>query len=724
MITNRVPSIADIIKKRLPLARRITDAQENLRALSHAFYQLEEKRMELVQVADEDVKARLMDLDFLGIQSKISAILEPMDKLRIRFSRNTLNIGVIGRARQGKSTLLQSVSGLSSSEIPTGDFQHCTGVRSVIHHTSGVEPYGEVSFYSEKSFLNEVLLPYYDDLKLSPRPYSLDDFANNPLPILYELSGSAKSMAQYEHLLRYKKHITVYRPLLHGDSPIRIPITRIREYVAQDTIDGKRDYNNYLAVREARIVCSFPHDDIGQVALIDMPGLGDTGIGDQERMIATLGQDVDIVIIVKKPEHQGAFWSIEDVDLYDLARSALKELPIDKWVFIVLNNTQINEKNCNDLANSIVEKHIDTVGTLIADCSDPNDVNRIILDRVLDYLSNSIATLDEMYVSSTQDRLLHLHNSVSTVLAKTRQSLDLVVFRNDEINIFNMLFDDIWAKLKNQLVIIVRQFRQDRNQESDILKEAIESVITECVREPGIPTIEEIEFMRNQENSYQNACNKYLDKIRSRMTKRFLILDICLQRFIDDVKNRVANVFIEDGRLCALNGTYGVSFLSELVNIIPTECEQLRFGFKMLASFKLSFRGFIQYRLRQHLDRLVPDDAIKYIEWSDQPSAEEVQWWLTKLYKETVNNIREAFKYWLNDPSQVAFSVVEEFVDCVVNTEGVDKEWRAFYTEVRSEIWPEEFTGLVAKGRLIRQWKSAIDDANFKNNLKYISILD
>jgi hypothetical protein len=71
--------------------------------------------------------------------------------LKNRFSRDTLNIGVIGRARQGKSRLLQSLTGLSAAEIPDGDRQHCTGVRSTIHHSNSVDTYGEVWFHTELS---------------------------------------------------------------------------------------------------------------------------------------------------------------------------------------------------------------------------------------------------------------------------------------------------------------------------------------------------------------------------------------------------------------------------------------------------------------------------------------------------------------------------------------------------------------------------------------------
>jgi len=153
MNTNRTARIASIIEKRRPLAQKIEGVEANLKSLVSALRNLEDNRNQLLTRVDEpNVKGQLKEIDFSTIQLSIAAELEVLDKLRGRFSRNTLNIGVIGRARQGKSRLLQSLTGLTSAEIPDGDRQHCTGVRSTIYHNPNVETYGEVWFYSEQSF--------------------------------------------------------------------------------------------------------------------------------------------------------------------------------------------------------------------------------------------------------------------------------------------------------------------------------------------------------------------------------------------------------------------------------------------------------------------------------------------------------------------------------------------------------------------------------------------
>jgi ABC-type phosphate/phosphonate transport system ATPase subunit len=49
-----------------------------------------------------------------------------LEKLQARFSCDTLNIGVIGIMRQGKSTLLQSLTGLGNNVIPAQSGGACT----------------------------------------------------------------------------------------------------------------------------------------------------------------------------------------------------------------------------------------------------------------------------------------------------------------------------------------------------------------------------------------------------------------------------------------------------------------------------------------------------------------------------------------------------------------------------------------------------------------------
>ncbi len=282
--------IADIIATRLPLIEQIEEKQARLLHIARAIRSLSDMHAQLINNNDPIIVECLKSIDFSVFQMRFNSELENLDKLKSRFSRKTLNIGVVGRARQGKSRLLQTLSGLSCNEIPDGDQQTCTGVRSTIYHHP-TDSYAEITFYSEQELLREVIAPYYNSLNLGSAPVNLDQFAGTPLP---QPSGkSAVDSAKYSHLLEYKNFVQAYRPLLKVGAPQRIPLKDIRQYVAQDTLDGKRNLHNYLAVREVKIYCKFPYEDVGQISLLDMPGLGDTGLGDEERLVKSLGEDID-----------------------------------------------------------------------------------------------------------------------------------------------------------------------------------------------------------------------------------------------------------------------------------------------------------------------------------------------------------------------------------------------------------------------------------------------
>lgn len=134
MSTNRATQIANIIQKRKPLVQKIEVIENNLQEISAALQSLQKARDEVIKTADTQTPAGLKDIDFLSLQRRISDELNTLRKLKRRFLRDTLNIGVIGRARQGKSLLLQTLSGLTSIQIPSGKGGHCTGVRSTIYH--------------------------------------------------------------------------------------------------------------------------------------------------------------------------------------------------------------------------------------------------------------------------------------------------------------------------------------------------------------------------------------------------------------------------------------------------------------------------------------------------------------------------------------------------------------------------------------------------------------
>ena len=722
MDTSRAPRITSIIEKRQPLAKRIEDAEANLSSLSSALDHLETCRKHMMTLAD--AKKHLEEVDFSAIRPKIAAEIEALSKLKVRFSRNTLNIGVVGRARQGKSRLLQSLTGLTAAEIPDGDGLHCTGVRSTIHHNPALETYGEVWFHSERSFLSEVISPYYEKLTLGTVPISLQDFASRPLPSLPDGKlTSAEFGAMYEHLLGYHAKIEKYRHLLREPSPRRIARDEIREYVAQDTVTGERIYFNYLAVREVKIFCNFPNAEVGQIALVDMPGLGDTGIGDAERLVKTLGQDIDAVLFVRMPKASGDFWGDVDVQLYATAARALAELPIKQWSFMILNHNPgdspktDNLKNCQALAEDITKKHIHVSECVIANCASAEEANKV-LDRVLEYLATNITTLDKQYASSCQDRLNQFQNAVSAELDKAQNSLGREVHLDSEARLFVPLFERLWMNLKNGLEELLQDLRKQRDRVNTDFKNNVEEALQNCRTDPGIPSIDEIEVRSRSAGGYPNAYYQYLTEVRAHLSQQFLSLDEGLKLSLERVKSQVADVLISQG-LSGMTEARGAEFIREIAKLvpdrlIPEEPSKLKFGFLLLAEFEISYRGFVQHRIRQHLDGLTPNEPTT-LQLSKSPSAQQVLVNLKTAHAEAVYKCENALQNLLCEPSQAAFAIVEEFLDRVLRAKDVEIEWRIFLDDVRLKVWPTEFIELGNRTRWRRDWLDSVAQATATN---------
>lgn len=728
MSDQRSIKINGILEQRKPLVEKIANVQQRLQELSSGLHLLEQQRRHLLELNSAEIIGPLKDLDFLQLRLKIDDEVKELSKLRNRFARETLNIGVVGRARQGKSRLLQSISGLDATAIPDGNRQHCTGVRSTIYHNPGIEPYGEVHFHSERSFLEEVIAPYYQELQLGLPPYQLDQFMKNPLPsLLDDIGRHAEPKAKYEHLRRYREYLDQYRQLLQSIGPIKIPITEVRKYVAQDTPNGERLYHNYLAVRDVKIVCAFPHEDVGQIALIDMPGLGDTGIGDQQRLIETLGKEVDIVLFVRMPRATGDHWAEVDLQLYDLAYTALPDLPIEEWSYMILNRTTghsvngDNHVNCLDLLKALSENHIAIIEPIIVDCSEPEQVNRALLSNIITYLTSNIQRLDRRYVSARQEEILTLHKGVENELRKAKNALSNITTDASEFHVFGELFRRIWEDLADSLERLVSRLKGEWNTGSILLEESLNNVIEEC-HKIKLPSLEEVERRRNVTGGYETTYESYLHEIRTNISSRFTELDRPLKRSIDDVKIEVYNVLASYGKLDRKVSVPIEEAFSNLASEIPAQYTRLHRAFQILANFQLSYRGFLQYKVRGCLEQLTPDSSERF-RLGNQTTGTQIAQVLQVIHAETLYGITEAFTDWISDPDKVAFAIVEEFVDQTLRSDKIMDEWAALYYEIRSDIWPDEFHKLGEQSQLRRQWEQSIRQLEGLNSLNSLNFL-
>ena len=697
---SRADKITSIIEKRRPLARKIEGVEASLKSLNSSLGQLEQQRQLLMgQGDDPDTTGKLNQIDLSNIRLDIAAELEAIAKLKARFTRQNLNLGVVGMARQGKSRLLRSLTGLSAAEIPDGDKGHCTGVRSTIYQSPNGETYGMVWFHSEQSFLDEIIAPYYEKLRLGKQPLNIDQFAKELPPLPGDLAKESKYEAMYKYLGKYHQNLKKYRPLMGVTSPPKISKEQIREYVAQDNVTGDRVYFNYLAVQKVSIFCSFPNTDTGKIALVDMPGLGDTGIGAEERLIETLGQEVDIVLFIRLPKSTGDDWLNYDLELYDTAQKALKDrLSIEKWSFMILNRTDAssgkgdNSQQCQFLKSELERMPIKVVESIIANCADPQEANTKILDRILDYLADNIEDLDREFVSSCKQGLLELQGKIGVELQKAGNALSrgqaTASGSNKE---FRDLFRKIWRNLIRELQKLLKELRRESDERIETaFQSQVELAIASCNKDIVIPSSEEIEELRNTEaGSYENAYNICLNQLRTQLSKKFAQIDVGLKELIEQTKSRVTEILVDAGSLGGLTDKRGSEFIDLIAEKVGDEQSKLKQGFEILSNFNLSYSGMFQHRIRRQLEDVTPDKTEVKLE---QPySAEQIQQKLQLLHRKVIYDCDNALKGFFGEPSLAAFGMVEEFIDQVLRSENVEDDWQDFLEENKEKVWPEKF---------------------------------
>ena len=702
--------IAQIIGQRHPMVKRIEQIEAQMNELSSLLTEVDRYREQTADKLTPEQNQRLGSLHGAEIIRETSLIRQELQQLKARFSRNTLNIGVVGLARQGKSRLLQSLTGLTRAEIPDSSAGHCTGVRSTILHKNDVTPYADVFFYTETEFLQQVIKPYFEELKLGTAPVTLEQFAAFDLP---SSPQGAEVGEKYRHLKKYHDHLDLYRSCLFEPSPRRIQRPQIPEFVAQYALDEPETfYYNYLAVREVHIYCQFPNDSVGQIAVVDMPGLGDTGIGDEKRLIHSLGQDVDLVLFVRMPKAAGDDWMSFDVQLYDTANQALREIPIEQWSFQVINrmSDDSNVANCQRFSRSMPAQ-MNVVDVFIADCADSTQVNNLILVPVLAYMASQITELDQRFALSKQARLDKLRQDVRRFLDEANSALGIKgkAMDGSDFNLFRPLMNKFWTKITTQINRLTRELKEESQRGRDVnFSEGLTLAIQRAKENSNIPSPDEISSLADEKGGFTPAYNYLLDVVRTQLTSHFQGLDADLGATVESAKNRMVAV-LRDAGLANLSLATDSQFLNDITQLMKENpaVETLYNGFNDLASFKLVYRGFVQHRIRKHLNCLMPDDpdAIDV-----EASAQGVFDKLNLLHKRALSNIQESLEELCWEPSMAVFAVIEEFKDRILRAEEVGRnDWEYLMEEHRAEIWPEKF-GWRA---LLKKLDSLIGSKNF-----------
>ena len=709
-------SIADqieaIIEKRQNQAKKINSVKQELLARKQAIEQLEDYRQYLQGKSNENTNLgeRLEKVNFAQALEQIDHELTELSNIQKRLSRPTLNIGVVGRMRQGKSRLLQSLTGLEDEHIPTSDQGVCTrGLSKIFHEDNSNQVKNQIKFHDWSSF-KEIIHLYFDQLELpGSKPMSTFDFGEGKRPPFLPASKKNDPNAKFLYGRLSKEYygkFENYQPLLNG-STIEIPTAEILKYITE----GDSSNGEYLAVQELNIRCQFPHpEDVGKIGVVDLPGLGDDSIFDVQRLIKALQEDIDFILFVRMPNATGDDWQETDRTMYKTAREALGDFPLSQCSFMVLN--RLNEGNldnlrlCERFQKTISNSYINVKDSVIADCSDEQEVSEKVLTPVLNYLTNNIESVYEQYLRSRDKNLAKLRQEIGEILTVAENTIHKVGKED-----FIIWFDNtLWEELPTSIFKLQGDLNAKKNQKDEDFEKKIEQVLVNCRSEEIIPSIGAIERRRGSTgNSYKIAYYTFLNDINSKLSNQFKELAKFLSKRLEYTQSLVRDILIEYGNLDKLTDKQGNAFFQDLEAKLKLSenTSKLAEGFREIQNSINVDENIINNWIKDHLAHLAPDENIDPISElqvkkgkinknkSDQVSSSEVESIgadsirnaLDSRRNEIVQLCEQTLMNKLSEPNQIALSMVQKFATQVFASKQEESQWRMFM-EKHEEVWP------------------------------------
>ncbi|WP_428565682.1 MAG: hypothetical protein ACP59X_04985 [Solidesulfovibrio sp. DCME] len=698
----RAIEISNIIQKRNLLAKSIADKAIDFFSLQKDFVEMKKIIEELKN--KDNTPSLFVDDNFLddldSAAETLSEVQMDFEKALKRFDRNSLNIVVVGRARNGKSRLLQSLTSLSSTEIPDGNKSFCTAVRSDIINSEEVSK-AKVHFYTKANFMEKVIAQYFDSLRL-PLPRDFDEFKIYKMPDACSASDTHERN-WIEHLLEIQRDAPKYESFL-GAVPSSIATKEVRSYVTQDG-----DSRTFHSVEKVEIFCKFPNTNAHQLRLIDLPGLGETGLGGDKRVVETIGPEADVVLFVRMPSDKGDSWTKEDVDLYSIASQGFSHSKLEDCSFQVLNSTKnpSNFHNCEQMKSTMQVNHLYTVDSIIADCSNGQEACEKILNQIISYLKDNIYRIDQSLCLSLQDKFDFCAEQGERLRVK------LVSFVNSHANSagneFIRLCQSTIDNLKESLQNLITNIRVYRNDPSEDFKEGFSRILNEATNDMGIDE-QLLSRLIPRLGGSVNAYGEAMHIVRTHLSRRFLDLDKTLNAPIQRVKNEIVSILARDGAL----GNYFTNddtLLEDLMAFIRkqnvlSDLKDIYEALQLLETFHLSYRGLIQHRIRQFLDPIDGMSLEVLPMPEDDKSSERIYEHLNTIYSEILFEMRRALNDISQEPNRAVFAIAEEFKDIAIRSTEVELQWFFLYNLLKNDLWPDKFSPLEGGSRL----KNRVDE--------------
>lgn len=680
---------------------------------------------------DEAVRAAASRIHSFQSRSELRNGIDGLRATLGRLGRETINVGVSGQARTGKSTLLQAISGLGDDQIPTGRGLPVTAVRSRIFHDP-TSRRAIIRLHSEHSFLHEVVRPYCAPLDVAA-PGSIDEFTRMPIPSNEQLEAAkaAQSNATMANRLRdMQTSLPAYRAQLSGSEQI-ISLDLLRPWVSYPTLDEQQAGTPdrlYLAVRDVRIETDFPHASVQGLGLIDLPGLGEVAADADEHHLNGLRHDVDFVLMLKRPDSsQTSYWKTEDaaaVAVLDKARGDVERRR--DFVGIVVNRGKSDSQDLLDALEHSLREDANggTQNTYFyvhrTDATDPQSVQDHLMLPVLKHLAERLPEMDAQVVRAALTRVNGALDSLSgdaeslwnavaaatSVQGTARREVDRRAreMRLDISAGLNELRDKLWVEARDPQVVdpgFVTSV-QDAAEHAHLW---VDGGFDQAHREAWI---ESCARQMRAEGGSLTVIERELNAVRVGIARRFMhvsdyINDIrikgVLSAVVDILQQQLGSLIDDHDR--AAPAEY-LDFLATQLRGAADPCVALAGALEDLSTLQLEFRTLVYPRVRDEAEVLqaqtrdengVLSTQVPLVE-PTQAGAEKLLRWLQQKAHQVIYETEKQLVGGADSVAAVLHAAVELFEDGFIRAKDIEEEYRSLCHSYRDEIWPSDFDGI------------------------------
>ncbi len=724
-----------------------------------------------ILASDPGMELRLQNVSTEDTRTAITELQRELIRLKIRFSRKSISLQVFGMAGSGKSTFIQSVTGLDNDVVLASEGGHCTGVSSFIYNTDHFE--ARVYLYTESEMLalfNKNLEALEKRFNPTVTPILLHNF-HEIQNFKVENVGLPATMDGRLSVMKYVDNFTLISNLISGHDANGQPLqdfrqdadgrkyiqitdaTKVQQWVAQHNGHHTSDpeyvaYLNYLAVNRVDIYKKFLCEDAGDIVLMDNVGLGDASndVSTEQHMYQAIADNSDAVILLYQPKPNSG-WRGEEDSIngrlnnirFKNAYQGIERMDVHELYFL-LNERNTpgfdNSKDCPEVVKAFRAQPYERKETiLIANAADKESTRKKAIEPILSQLMEHLDEIDARMIASVNtlgQRVYStykiLNDSVSSVISGEMKQ------GTNELRKFRELYHNDLT-FSNELKKLDQKYYTDRNKPCPAVKNNIEKVIASLIQLIDLPSMI-IEDVKKGDKSTNQILEKYCKIFRNRIYKAYdNVNSNVLVPLQERLKSEIITVLFNNARLgriplteYAVEDGASVNWLQTFINekVDKTLYPFLNNALNFVLDYKISIEGLMEYNVAKCLDTLDKNSPAFRPMTSLNGLPDEVQ--AKKIWSEIVSRaslIQIAMQGWKDDfsliPSHSFYACISMFRDMLVDdtNTAISEELYNFYSENRMSIWRKEFASIAQEAEAFGKWNensSALAEMCKKNS--------